>query len=182
MRARADLNLGRDVPDLLLRASVRTPLVDRDLLADEVLVDRFGRTLDELPRLRVLDRRLALGRSGTHREGQLDLLEDPVEEQVALCGAKLLRVLLRVGQLAEVAEELLAERPFDGSEPRASRGSQRSSSESVPASSCPPRSSSSRLPVTLLDERLDDGARLLDAVPGDRCANGLAVRCVELGR
>ena len=41
--------------DLLLGATVRTALVDRDLLADEVLVDRLERALDELLRRRVLD-------------------------------------------------------------------------------------------------------------------------------
>ena len=39
VRPRADLHLGRDVADLLLRAPVGTTLVDRDLLAHEVLVD-----------------------------------------------------------------------------------------------------------------------------------------------
>ncbi len=102
VRARADLHLGRDVADLLLGASVRTTLVDRDLLADEVLVDRVERALDVLLRLRVLDRRLALGRRGADRERQLDLLEDPVEEQLALRRPELLRVLLGVRELAEV--------------------------------------------------------------------------------
>ena len=84
MCARADLHLGRDRADLLLGASVRTTLVDRDLLADEVLVDGLERALDALLRLRVLDGRLALGRRGADRERQLDLLEDAIEEQIAL--------------------------------------------------------------------------------------------------
>ena len=69
VRARADLHLGRDVADLLLGAPVGTTLVDRDLLADEVLVDRVERALDVLLRLRVLDRparpRPARSRPGT---------------------------------------------------------------------------------------------------------------------
>ena len=69
-------------------------------------------------RPRVLHRRLALGRRRAHDERQLDLLDDPVEEQVALCGAKLLRVLLGVGQLPELGLELVAHRPFDGRHPR----------------------------------------------------------------
>jgi hypothetical protein len=39
----ADLHLGRHRADLLLGATVGAALVDRDLLADEVLVDRHRR-------------------------------------------------------------------------------------------------------------------------------------------
>ena len=42
VRARVDADLDLDRPDLLRAAAVRPPLVDRDLLADEVLVDRLG--------------------------------------------------------------------------------------------------------------------------------------------
>ena len=62
---------------------VRTPLVDRDLLADEVLVDRVERALDVLLRRRVLDDRLALDGLPADRERQLELLEDAVQEEVA---------------------------------------------------------------------------------------------------
>ena len=64
-------------------AAVGAALLDRDLLADEVLVDRLGGLLDELLRERVLDRRrLALDGRRADRERQLDGLDDPVEEQV----------------------------------------------------------------------------------------------------
>ena len=46
VRARADRHLAGDRPDLRLGAAVGAALVDRDLLADEVLVDRLGRLLD----------------------------------------------------------------------------------------------------------------------------------------
>ena len=46
VRARADRHLDLDRADLRLGAAVRTPLVDRDLLADEVLVDRLARLAD----------------------------------------------------------------------------------------------------------------------------------------
>ena len=44
--ARVDADLDLDRPDLLGAAAVGPPLVDRDLLADEVLVDRLGGLLD----------------------------------------------------------------------------------------------------------------------------------------
>ena len=61
VRARRDADLGLDRADLLRAAPVGAPLVDRDLLADEVLVDRLGSALHVLLGDRVLDRRLALG-------------------------------------------------------------------------------------------------------------------------
>ena len=58
---------------VLRAAAVGTALVDRDLLADELLVDRLGGLLDVLLRQRVLDgRRLALDRRRADRERQLD--------------------------------------------------------------------------------------------------------------
>ena len=80
-----DADLAVDRADLVRAAPVRAPLLDRDLLADEVLVDRLGRPLDELLRQRVLDQRaLAVDRRRADRERQLDRLDDPLEEQVAL--------------------------------------------------------------------------------------------------
>ena len=174
--ARADLHLGRDVTDLLLGASVRTALVDRDLLADEVLVDRLGRALDELLRLRVLDRGLALGRRGADRERQLDLLEDAVVEEVALRRAELLRVLLGVRELAEVGEELLAKRPFDGREARLLEDRCEARADLRPLRHVVLGRRHRHGRGELLDERVDDGARLADPVLGDRGANGVAVR------
>ena len=55
VRARADADLAGDRADLRLGAAVRAPLLDRDLLADEVLVDRLGRLLDVVLRERVAD-------------------------------------------------------------------------------------------------------------------------------
>jgi hypothetical protein len=108
VRSRRDRDLAVDRPDLLRAAAVGTPLVDRDLLADEVLVDRFGGTLDPLLRQLVLDLRcLALDGGGTDREGQLDALDDVVEQQLPLGRLQLLRVLLGLGERAEVALELL---------------------------------------------------------------------------
>src|SRR3954463_3503742 len=57
VRARADGDLAIDRANLLGAAAVRSALLDSDLLADEVLVDRLGGTLDELLRQRVLDER-----------------------------------------------------------------------------------------------------------------------------
>ena len=107
-------DLAVDLADLLGAAAVRAALLDGDLRADEVLVDRLGRALHELLRQRVLDdRRLAVDRRRTDRERQLDGVDDPLEEQVPLRRLQLLRVLLRLGQRAEVVLELLAHRPFD---------------------------------------------------------------------
>ena len=55
VRARRDADLAVDRADLLGAATVGPALVDRDLLADELLVDRLGGLLDELLRQRVLD-------------------------------------------------------------------------------------------------------------------------------
>src|SRR5207248_9413567 len=92
---RRDADLTRDRADLVGRAAVRAALVHRDLAADELLVDRLGRTLDELLRLRILDdRALAVDRRGADRERELDRLDDAVEEELPHRGLELLRVLL----------------------------------------------------------------------------------------
>src|SRR4029077_8368727 len=95
VRARADAHLARDRADLLRVAAVRAPLLDRDLPADETLVDRLGGLLDLLARDRVLDHGRVLVRRGrADRERQLDLLLDALVEQAALRRLELLRVLL----------------------------------------------------------------------------------------
>src|SRR4051812_35005619 len=114
VRARRDADLGVDLPDLVRGATVRATLVDRDLPADERLVDGLAGLLDELLRHRVL-RGLALGR--TDRERELDAVDDPLEEQRPLGGLQLLRVLLRIREGAEVVAELLLHRALDGGEP-----------------------------------------------------------------
>ena len=82
VRTRVDADLDLDRPDLLGAAAVRAPLVDRDLLADEVLVDRLGGLLDVALRQAVLDRRrLAVDRCRPDRERQLDGVDDLLEEQ-----------------------------------------------------------------------------------------------------
>ena len=49
VRARRDADLTADGADLLRAAAVRAALVDRDLPAHELLVDRLRGALDELP-------------------------------------------------------------------------------------------------------------------------------------
>ena len=105
----SDPDLAVDLADVLCRSAVRTPLVDRDLLPDEVLVDRLCGLLHELLRQRVLDDRASpVDRCRADRERQLDRLDDPVEEQLALRRLELLRVLLGLGERAQVVLELLA--------------------------------------------------------------------------
>ena len=73
VRTRVDADLDLDRADLLGAAAVGAPLVDRDLLADEVLVDRLGGLLDVALRQAVLRRRrFAVGRRRADRERQLD--------------------------------------------------------------------------------------------------------------
>ena len=114
VRPRRDVDLGRDRPDLLRPAPVGPALVDRDLLADEVLVDRVGGLLDVRPRDAVLDRRVLAVPTG---ERKAELLLDPLHEDLPLAGLELLRVLLRVGQGAKLVLELLADDLLDRGEP-----------------------------------------------------------------
>ena len=114
VRARRDADLDRDRPDLLGAAAVGAALVDRDLLADEVLVDRVGRLLDARLRERVLDRSASpSGRPGTAAATPSTMRS---KRMPRLRGLELLRVLLGVGQLAQLALELLAHRALDGHE------------------------------------------------------------------
>ncbi len=118
VRARADTHLALDRADLLRVATVGPVLLDRDLAAHDLLVDRLGRALDELAREAVLHlRSFAVDRRGTDRESEVDGLLDPLEEQMPLRGFQLLRVLLRVGQRAEVVAELVIDRPYRRLEP-----------------------------------------------------------------
>ena len=106
-------------PDLLRAAAVGALLLDRDLAADELLVDRLGGLLDVALGDRVLHRRrLAVADGRADRERQLHRLDDPLEEQMALGRLELLRVLLGLGERAEVRLELLAHRRLDAAEPR----------------------------------------------------------------
>ena len=175
VRARAHAHLALDRADLLRGAAVRPPLLDRDLLPDEILVDRLARALDVLPRLRVLHRRLALGRRRADRERQLDGLEDALEEEVALRGLELLRVLLGVRQLLEVGEELLPHRALDRGEPRLledrrERGANLRAPDDVVLGG---RHRDRRR--ELGDELVHGGGRLAEPLLGDRGANRVAV-------
>ncbi len=117
VRPRRDRDLAVDLADLLGAAAVGPPLVDRDLLADEILVDRLGGLLDVALGQAVLDLRGAAVRGGrADRERQLDAVDDPLEEKVALGRLQLLRVLLGIGESSQVVLELLAHRTLDGHE------------------------------------------------------------------
>src|SRR5262249_2951959 len=94
VRARTDADLARDRANLRLRAAVGAPLLHRDLLADEVLVDGLRGLLDVA--LRGAVERARLGALPGTRERQLHRLDDPVVEQVLLGRLELLRVLLRL--------------------------------------------------------------------------------------
>ena len=101
-------DLGRDRADLVGRAAVGPALLDRDLLAHDLLVDRVGRGARVAARERV---ELAVD---ARREGQLQLLLDPRVERGALGRLELLGVLLGVGQLAQRLAELRVDRRLDG--------------------------------------------------------------------
>src|SRR5437764_567773 len=88
----------------------QTEPVDDNLLPHQFLVDGLGCLLDVRARLRVLRSRhrlarLGIGRRASTWERQLDLVDDPVEEQLPLRRAERLRVLLRVGQPLELVAE-----------------------------------------------------------------------------
>ena len=164
-------------------AAVRAALLDRDLAADELLVDRLGGPLDELLRQRVLDdRAVALDRRRADRERQLDGLDDPVEEQVALGRLELLRVLLGLGERAQVVLELLAHRPLDGVEPLLSRISVERSRGPASGGRCRPRSSSIESGAASSSEQLlDDRAGLAQPL-GSGSARGSRRRAAARAR
>src|SRR5579862_53290 len=114
---RVDADLDLDRADLLGAAAVGPPLVDGDLLPDHVLVDRLARLLDVRLRRRVLGTGLRLAAIGidhgrADRERQLDRLGDVLEQQMALRGFQLLRILLGVGQCAQFRFELFPHGPL----------------------------------------------------------------------
>ena len=182
MRARADRHLALDRPDLVRGTAVRAPLVDRDLLADEVLVDRLGRLLDVALRDRVLDdRSVSVDRRRPDRERQLDGLDDPVEEQMALRRLQLLRVLLGVGEGAQVVLELLPHRALDCCEPLLLEQGREAGADLHPAVDVlfgrVHRQVGSQLVLELLDHRCALAQALgLDALP-----HRVPVRALELG-
>ena len=142
MRARADAaprsRSGGSPP---CRPSVRAPLVDRDLLADEVLVDGVGRLLDVLLVCESLTagspsagaRRpgtAARSRRGCDRRRRSRFAERSSFES---CSASV--------SSRRLDRELLTERALDGCEPLPSRGSRRSSARTCARFACRPRSS-----------------------------------------
>ena len=144
VRARRDADLARDRADLLRAAPVRAPLVDGDLLADEVLVDRLGRPLQRT----ASSSSPSTGASpsaagGPTGNGSSTRLDDAVEEQLPLRRLELLRVLLGLGERAQVVLELLPHRCFDRLQADRLAGRRRGSSGPGSAGGCPPRSSPS---------------------------------------
>jgi hypothetical protein len=97
-----------------ISAAIGAALVDCDLLPDEILVDDVDRLANEALRHLVLDRRIAFGGRRTGREGQLDLFDDAIDQQLALGGAQLLGILLGVGESSQLVAELLLYRLLNG--------------------------------------------------------------------
>ncbi len=152
-------------------------LVDRDLLADEVLVERVRGLLHVRAGEGVLHRLLAVA----DRERELHLVLDAGEQDVPLAGLELLRVLLRVGQRAQVVLELGANRALDGREPLGLEQHR----EPVPHL---------RLADDVLlarvhrdrgrlvgEELVDDRPRLTEADLGDPAGDGVSLPRLELG-
>src|SRR5205823_6295699 len=109
-----------DRTDLLRSATVRTELLDSDLPADELLVDRLCGPLHVGLRERVLRRRgLPVADGRADRKRQRHRLDDPVEEELALRRLQLLRVLFGIRERPQVGLDLLAQRREHGLEPRA---------------------------------------------------------------
>ena len=174
-------DIALDVPDLLLGATVGAALLDRDLLADEVLVHRLGGPLHELLRHGVLDLRLALGGRRADRERERELLEDAVVEEVTLRRAELLRVLLGVRQLAQVGEELLPHGALDGGETRLLEDRREARPHLRAAGHVVLGRGHRDLRRRGRDQLVDGDGRLAEPVRGDRGAHGLAVLRLELG-
>ena len=183
VRARADRDLALDRADLLGAATVRPALVDRDLLADEILVDRLGGLLHVRLREAVLDRRsLALDRRRADREGQLDRVDDPVEEQLALRRPQLLRVLLGVRQRTQVALELLAHRAFDRDEALLLQHHRQALAHLQAPQDVLLGGVHVQLGRELVGELLEDRAALAETVALDALPDRVPVRGLELGR
>src|SRR5581483_521629 len=187
VRARVDADLNLDRTDLLGAAAVRTALLDGDLLADHVLVDRLARLLHVRARRRVLRARLRLARlrvdhGGADRERQLDRLGDVLEEQVPLGRLQLLRVLLRVGERAELGVELLAHRALGRDHALLLEQRQQRRADLHLTRDVLVRRIHRERRRELADELLDDGARVLEADRLDPLPDRVAVLRLELLR
>jgi hypothetical protein len=181
VRPRRDRHLARDRADVLGASAVRAPLVDSDLSAHELLVDRLGRLLHELLRQRVLhDRPGAVDRGGTDRERQLDSLGDAVEEQLALRRLELLRVLLRLGQGDEVVLELLADVLLDGFQPDPLLDQVEARADLDLADDVVLGRADRQLGSELAHQLLDDGACLAQPLGVDPVTEALGVLGLEL--
>ena len=123
---------------------------------------------------------LALGRRRADRERQLGRLDDPLEEQRPLGRLELLRVLLGVGQRAQLGLELLADRALDGLETqRLEQRVQALAHLHLPGDVLL-AGVHRQLGGELGEDLLDDGGRLAEAVLADRGADPVAVRALEL--
>ena len=181
VRARRNADLTRDRADLVRPAAVRAALLDRDLAADELLVDRLRGPLDELPGQRVLDRRrLAVDRRRPDREGQVDRLDDPVEQELALGRLELLRVLLGLGQRAQVVLELLAHRAFDRLQANPVEDEVQRGANLHPAGDVLLCRLHRQRRAQLVRQLLDDRAGLTQPLLGDALPDHAAVLLLEL--
>ena len=174
-----DRHLDLDRADLRRSPAVGATLLDRDLLADEALVDRLARLLDVALRQRVLDCGLAVDGGRADRERQLDALDDVLEEQVALRRLELLRVLLGVGEPPQLVLELLANDRLDRDralllEDLRQRHANLQLAEDLRLVGVERRSAD-----FLLDDLLDDRGRLAEALLLDALPDLVAVRGLE---
>src|SRR4029453_2888506 len=131
---------------------------------------------------RVVGGGLALRGGRTDWKRQLDLLEDPLEEQVALRRLQLLRVLFRVRELAERALELLAHRAVDGGHPRLLEARREARADLGAAYHVLLGRGHADRRRRRGDQLLDDRVRLAEAVLRDGGSNRPPVRRLELLR
>ena len=151
-------------------------LVDGDLLADEVLVDRVGRLLDVRARHRVL-RLVAVA----CRERQLQLVLDAGEQDVALARLQLLRVLLDVGERPQLVLELRANGALDGGEALLLEEHLEPVADLELADDVLLARVHRDRRRVLGEQLVDDRARLAEADLGDPACDRLAVPRLELG-
>src|SRR6185295_5048292 len=181
MRARSDADLTRDLADVLRAATVRATLLDRDLAANELLVDRLRGLLDVLAGDRVLLHRLVtVGGRRCDRKRQLYLLLDPGEEEMPLGRLELLGVLLGVGQGLEVVLELLADGTRDGLLPKALQDQRQTGADLHPLDDLVLGRLHRQRRTDLLDDLLDRSRPLTQAVRRDPLPDRVAVLALEL--
>src|SRR6266516_2220624 len=116
------------------------------------------------------------------RERQLDLLLDPAEEKVPLRGLELLRILLGLGQRLQVVLELLANWALDRLEPDALEDQRKAGADLHPLDDLVLGRLHRQRRTDLLDDLLDRGRALAQAVQGNALADLVAVLALELFR